>query len=193
MFPSKSIYDKANSGVADAELLCDGGLFCARCGQRSDLQYLVGGQFRHRVAFALGGSPLGLSILHVRCRVALKKMRRVATWSPITLVANKDLGPASVSQVERDAMREVATLLRAEHSVTSIDDTPSPPPTITSRALTGSLINVCPKALDFLRGKFGRVYSKLSHISLLSRSVWLGSFECLAHSFGPFYCTTRSV
>lgn len=161
--------------------------------ESADCQHLLIGKPRIRVALALGGSTLKLCVLHVLGLGALKQVRRITAWGPVTGMADIKSGPVACLNQDYKTMCGAFTRRTAPYvkgTVSTALRSLSPFPAITLWPVPRTLVNARPESPDVLIGKSRRVYSYVSHISLLVRSVWLGPLGCFRIRSGRLHFST---
>jgi hypothetical protein len=196
MFPSASIYDECKHGVANTKLSSYGQMITTTfVAHRANFQNLTGREFRPTILGTSERSPLYRHIMQIIFLGSFKQVCRVTAARVIARMADVKTRPTLTSEKVRNAMGIGTAILSAKLTITRLRYRFQPSPTITSWALAGRPVNITPETSNLLFGKNGRVSINSNHRENLQHrfELWLGSFGCLEHSFGPLYCTTRSV
>lgn len=193
MLPVNSIYDHRHHRIANAEVSGDSHLHYTSRSQSTNLAYLLFGKLSHATTFTLGASALRCRVLTVVAGRSLEQVFRVTARWIIAGVANPLCGPIAFNKEKGKSMGSVLSGMYRNLAVSCLDRSPLPFPTVTLWALSRRLIDVAPKQLDLLRGKLRRVYSNLSHVSLLNRLIRLGSFGCIRTRSSRLHFSTFDV
>lgn len=192
--------DRADYGLSNTEFTGKGPLavFAARV-ECSDFPNISIGQLGVpvKLSFAgLGASETSASafsdhVVNVISMGSLSKMFGVAAWRIITFVHDQHCGPRSRCEEKGNAMGKPIpplTALPPSYAGQSISIKIAwsrPFPALTFWSLAWSFVHPSPESCQLLSGERGRVSINSSHVSLLERSVWLGSERCWTHRFGP--------